>query len=497
MKRALVLPVVVIAALLLASCYMMSTEPTGSISINLGGPTVRTITSSSLVRVYLYTFASSTSYSLYTFPDSKPYQEFQYGTGTKTFKDIPAGLWDVLVSVGSDGPNGSFYTTDYGHSGVINVVGGTDTAASVTTGPSPLTISTDLLGQNLTGVALGNYATGAPAVLASSSSMLWIGNLGADLSVGTPTSPVMAQIGNAGQIASNGLQIRSMNQGYAETGNGAFAAIFTNTNKGIVPYDPTGGFDLTYSISLADATGARYSVKKSVAMAPYIAGYDYVGVFYSRGSAIGGVYLDPLSNVIPYDGSRGARWVDVPLSSDSTEDSVYDIAVNDNGSSSYAYFATKYGAFRIDTGLIKEGQPTAGDLSRATFFAGPNNAKIQALSVDGYAGQIYIGTPMGAYSAPIDESNPTKPVGSWTLYKPTEGDNITMVSTNVSGSGSIAFASRYNLYTSDSYTGDLRFAFYSGLPGEIRSLAWDTNDGYLYVAGSAGLTSVPVSMPPQ
>ncbi len=503
MRRILTITVVIITALLMASCYMMSTQPTGSISINLGGPAGRAISSTTKVRVYLYSYASSSSYSLYTFPDGKQYQEFQYGTGTKTFTDIPAGLWQVLVSIGSDGPSGtdSFQTTDYGHSGVVSLTGGGSASASVATSPTPVSTSTDLLGKSITGLIFN--ALGTQNIVASSTDMMWNGSFAPC----QPAMPIMSEMSNSSQIAADGLQLNSLSYGYYDSGNGFVPTLFVNSNKGIVQYDSTNGFNTSFSQYLTDTSGNPISVFNSgsqAALSPTSGLPIAVAVFYQSVHGIGGVYLDT-ANTAPTASLGGAPGIDIELPASAGMSPVYNLSTSiDATNTIYAFYATQDGAFWTTSDILNSSL-TPGDLQTdAHFFTATANGQsvpIQAVAVDmpsgASSGTLYIGTRMGAYSRPISEANGTVTFGgSWTPVDKTASDNIVDIVTDPQ-TGAVAFRSRYNVYTLDAMnnpTAVTAYPFYAGMPGSIQIMSFA--GGFLYIGGTEGMVYVYGGVPP-
>ena len=401
----------------------MAIQPTGTISLRFAGPAARAISSTAKVRVYLYTYDSSTGYGLHTFANGSPYQEFAYGGGTDSLSGVPTGLWDVLVSIGTDGPGKSFYVTRYGDSGVIDVVGGADTSASVTTKASPFAYSTQLAGQNLNSVVWNYLSSGGASIITQSTggtASLYVSSTSSLSSIipSLPGSPPSLSVANPVPITlPSGVQVNSISQGMAYEVSVSVQfpsyALFVNTNKGIIPYFPGAStpFDTSFSSNLGSG-GTTYDVGNSVATEDSTMNYG-IPIFYSRNGGLGGVYLS-LLNAAPYLNSFSgtASWVDIP--STGTGNPVSSLSSDFYTNDAFTYVATKGGAFRAAPSLVTSGSTSAGNLSSTVKIPSPNSAPIVSIAVDDYDGLLYVGTTDGAYYATLNETGATSATSATT-----------------------------------------------------------------------------------
>lgn len=476
MKRLAIIAGIVLGAMLLGSCYFMSAKSTGSIQINFGGATLKATTGGTTpsptpdkARIYLYTYASSANYSLYTFPGGLNYYETGY-PGTATLNDIPVGQWQVLVSIGNEGANGSFATSSYGQSAVFTLVSGDNHGETVPTTPSPFVSSVDLLGKNINGVVT---SAGTPSLCASDSGNLYTGIAGTNLGTSGALTPVTVP----------GYQIQSLGAYNA----GRLSFVLVNTNQGIGSYSGT-TFNGSFSQGLTTTIGTSPTVLQSGGEQFGTTSAESV-IFYQRTGGLGGGYFSGISPAQPPSGTSPPSpygWDDIDLSGKVVGQPVYQFSANTDGLTyAYGFFATKLGAFWTTQSLISSG----GDMStEAHFFNAPLNAIIEAIGVNPTGTLLYVGTPNGAYYAQITESAGSVTLGSWVALDRTLGDSIIAIAAS---SSYVALRSAYNIYVVNTTTqATTPYPFYGGLPGRLQAMAWDSSTNTLYLGGSAGLVSL-------
>lgn len=466
MKILRVCVVVVAAALLLLSCYGMTTQTTGKIQFAVSSRTISSAPSGTTpqVRISLFSVKSINGQlvggSLFTFPSGLSYYPANVGT-TVTLPNIPVGSWAILVSAGGVDASGNFITTDYDFPyQVVSVAPGVNNPVSVTLTASPVTSIRALAGQNVNGLAAASVAASPGSnysVFASTSTALY------------GVSPIITSLATPPP----GLSINSISPGYTSNGVTVGGAIYLNTTGGIVPYDGS----TTYP---GFATGDARSILQSGAFAdPSAPGY--IALFYQRSGGVGGTYTNS---------STPSNWVDVDLSSEIAGQPIYNFTLTHNTTTtSYGYFASKLGAFRVDQSVVQDQTTANRILSVAKFFTVPDASTILSLCAAGSGAQpLYIGTTSGAWVATLQENSSTAPIAP----NPTRiisGDSILQIASAPASSGIptyVAFLSPYNLYVLNTSTNKIKtYPFYAGLPGRLTSMAWSSTGPTLYISGAS------------
>jgi len=470
------------SALLLLSCYGVSTQTTGRIAFAVSSQARSITAGSNLLRVSLVSAKSVGGswllQSLYTFPGGSGYAQGSVGS-TLTLDNIPVGNWAVLVSAGTTDASGNFVTTDYNWPySVVSVAPGVDNPVSVTLQPSPVT-RTSLFGVDVDGVAnlLGGVLVGnfTYYVIPSTSTQLY----------GINATSFGALPG--GSIPT-GVSVNSLSSGWVyNTSQQQQQALFINTSTGIYYYY-TGAPSVLGDLAASNPipvyqSGAFHDL--SVTGAPVA-----IGIFYQNVDGFGGAYI----NSTPYTSSM---WVNVNLLNQTGSQPISDLTLTDNSatsSTSYAYYASKLGAFQIDQSVVTAGSANQGNLGVAKFFTVPDGSTILSLNAIGTGtSPFYIGSTSGGWTATLSEAS-TPPVVSPTKVAATQGDAIVKIaSVSIVGAANyVAFLSRYNLYILNTSTQNVKvYPFSAGLPGQITGLAWSSTGPTLYVAGRSGPTGTP------
>lgn len=489
MKKIAVTAAIVAAALILSSCYIMSAGSTGTIKLDFAGSLAKAATgSSNKVRIYLFGGGSALAGSLYTFPATGlDYTEASY-PGTVTLAGVPAGQWQAAVAIGQAGGNGSFLTVRYGTSSPFSVEAGNDATVSITTSASPVVYSPQLEGISLDSVMAKvsylNYGnTGSAGVFASSPSTLYGGLLSYSSTAGINLPST--SIGTFSGLPA-GAQINSLGFGYTSS-----MCLFVNTTKGILPFNDAGNnaFDTSFLPSLgssSDVLGSTADISGNTVL-------DY----YASESGIGGIDVNPLSS-----------WVTISLSGGSNSDPVYGIASDYAVGDGLLYAATKGGAFWAPASIVNPLSNPTGGLSGAHYFTAPNGETIESLAtlfpVNASTlgkGLLYIGTPGGAFSAPITESSGSVSIGNFSPVSGTAGKKILAIATSTypDSSGSTtsnyaAFRTNDGIIVLDESTGaTTTYPFYAGFPGTVNRMVWA--NGRLLLAGSEGLAAIVIGPP--
>ncbi len=478
MKTFKLLAVALAAALLLLSCYGVSTQTTGKLEFALssGG---RSITAgSNLLRVSLVSVKSVGGnwllQSLHTFPGGSGYAQGSVG-GTLTLSNIPVGNWAVLVSAGTTDASGNFVTTDYNWPyPVVSVAAGVDNPVSVTLQPSPIT-PTSIFGTNAPGVV----NVGGTIYSATGGQLYTVS--------GTTASAI------SGVTAPAGVHTNSLSWGWANgpTG-GVVQSVFINTTQGIYYYNgsPSALSDLAASNPISILLSAAFEDSTSN-LQPVI--------LEANSAGFGGIYVSST----PYTSSM---WVNVNLSSQAGINPIYDLTTTQNTQTfgaSYAYLASKIGAFQISSSIVTAGSANAGNMAKANFFTVPDGSAILSLNALGNSnggGNLYIGSTSGGWSATLTESNTapqtSSPISGQTKVAATQGDSIVKIASANVGSVAplylVAFLSQYVLYLYNPQTANVKtYPFSAGLPGAISGLAWSATGPTLYISGRSGPTGTP------
>lgn len=474
MKRSAISLVVAVSAMLLASCYFMTTRATGTIRLDLGGSVPKAISGSvpDRARIYLYSYISSTAYSLYPFAGGAEHYETAY-PGTATLSNIPEGWWKVLVSVGTDQANGSFSTDAYGASEVVHVAAGSNTSASIRTSPSPFLDWVDSFGKKINGLtAQGGF--GFLAATDGSNLYFWSTDDCDPLVPGTPSSDYLTVVPAPAGYRFNSAALDP--SGYL---------VLVNTNGGVATYD-LASLDSNLSQNLR-VGGNPVDVRQSGGMVVTSPTTRYT-LLYTSDRGFGGLSVSSWPPSVP---PASTDWVSIDLSSGETAGPpVYQAsmstAVQGYG---YIFLATELGAYWTTPDLVDAQAAGHGDFGTLAHpFSGPGGAVIQAVAVDSSGSVLYVGTPRGAYWTPITMTPRTPPsvsFGSWTSLDATSGDYIV----EIQASGNfVAFRSLYNLYVLETSTQQMMsYPFYAGLPGKLSSMAWDDSVPALFLGGSSGI----------
>jgi hypothetical protein len=468
--------------LVLFSCYIMPTQSTGSITIEVPSVSPRTVSNGSgtsvgeTIRVYLYTYAvrgDDAHYSLYKFPGGGSYKDV-LNTSAQTEKisldNIPTGQWKVLIATGSPSSDGFLAVRYSGSSSVFDLVPGTVNSVALKLTPTPFSINPSLVGSNVVGVrTLGG------TLYAATSDTLYAGS--ATNQSALAVSGSLTRDNNSSALTAGGNTIESLSNGYLYP---ATPALFVNTSgKGIIPYDGINAPVTGFSSNLTPKTGILSGLLSGAFTVPNAIPPGLV-IFYRRDGGLGGAYLAAAGT------PPAAGWIDFSTSGIVSGQPVYSFVMNND----FAYVATKLGAFRLQDTSFKTTQST-DILNLGKAFSAGKDLIIQSLAVDTAKGLLYMGTSNGVYTAPLQESNSITPIGTPTLLAWTKGDSFTKLSINPSGD--IAMLSEYNLYVVDTTGNNRAYPFFSGLPGELTSMAWGgTGDKTLYVAGDKGLVAITV-----
>jgi hypothetical protein len=272
--------------------------------------------------------------------------------------------------------------------------------------------------------------------------------------------------------------INSITEGY----NFPLSSIlYINTNNGIITYDGDTSFNYNFSQNL----NGPVSVLKSCAFtdAPNAA------LYFMRDGGFGGVYLDA-------DGSANWDWIDVDLSGYLLGQPALDLTASLN----YAYFVTKFGAFRLSEELVKNYDSPTADAnysSLAEFFKITDNGKyidIRCLSYLVSADLILIGTVNGIWHTTVNNTGSIVFLIPPESYELTEGHIIEHI--KVYPNYIIASTPTY-LYIIRRLPafGIKRIPFIAGIPGSITGLeGWDTD--ILLISGSEGLVALDLNSNP-
>lgn len=486
MKRFAVLVFVTLSAVLLGSCYLMTARSTGTIQLDFAGRATKAMSGETpdRARIYLYSSISPTVYSLYRFGSGLYYYETGY-PGSATLGNIPAGHWQVLVSVGNDQANGSFSTQSFGSSGIILVSAGSNTSATITTTPSPFLDWVDAFGKNINGLT----AQGGFGFLAATdqSNLYYWSTVDCDpLVSGTPAADYLTVI-----PAPAGYQYNSVGL----DPSGSF--LLVNTNKGVETSDGKVVYSNFSQNLIVD--GSPVNVLQSGGMS-VSAPNGGLALLYSSERGLGGFRR---SSFLVSDLPASTDWVNIVLSGATSAPPLYQTTMNVTGGYGFMFLATRLGAFWTTSDLVDSQVIGCGDFATlARRFDGPNGETIQAIAVDSLGSTLYIGTRRGAYSSLITETPRTPAVsfGPWTSIAVTAGDSIADIRLSPDDEY-VAFRSTYNLYVMDAQTGNTKsYPFYAGLPGKLSSMTWDTSVPALFLGGSSGivvLTSPYLPLGPQ
>lgn len=466
--------------ILFLSCSGMPTQATGSIQFVISslaagsGPTGSP--AANLVRVSLFSLRSSSGAlvggSLFTFPGGLAYAQGSVGT-TLTLSDIPVGTWAVLVSAGTADSNCSYTTASYNWPySVVSVAPGVENAVRVTLVPSPVTPTT-LFGTDVMGVA--NLAYAGENVYAATETQLFALSATTASTVSGGTLPTGVTANSLGVWLAPG-----------STG-GATASVYLNTSRGIYTYN--GGAGLQGSLAATNPI----PIVQSLAFTDSTSPPNYA-IVYENDSGFGGAYVS--TSYSP------GMWENVSLAGEVANHPVSAItATNNTTGPSYAYFATKIGAFQIDKSVVTPNGPNSGNLGAARFFSVPDGSSI--LSVDALntgSDPFYVGSASGGWSASLRESA-SPPVINLTKIPQTSGDGIVRVASfPIAGSSPaayyVALLSLYNLYVLNTGSNSVKvYPFYSGLPGLLTGMTWsynaNANSYTLYLAGRKGSVGTP------
>lgn len=474
LRNALLFLALALVPFLLVSCFVQGPAAAGSIAFSVSSRAMgRSLNGAAeIVRVYL--MSGDTLYPL------KPagYDEvgFTAGSATATYTSpaVPAGTYKLMIAVGVTDANGVFMTTDYADPVDVTVSPGVDTPILVTLKQSPFE-DHGLWGQDVTGAAVVGST-----LYASTETDLYRPTVG-------PVAP-----GSSLATIGSGKKINSLSAGYEWAGSYNSATPWLNTSQGIVPYSLLNSRLVT---SFASGNG----VVDVLDSAGFSAGTGSIAV-YERNAGLGGTVIS--------SGSVG-EWFDVDLSQFLSGKPFLDIVPSRSGTS-FVYFATSLGAFRLPTNMVGVSASAQDVLNSAVFFkvTDPAGKEIPILSLAVYpdatagADVLLMGTEEGVYSAPLTEGSTTTAIGTATLLAGTEEMRITRIRTYsgvIAPKGSSGAQKTLAAFLSDTdvsfYDGSsvASYPFYSGLPqdlpAQINTLSFVVKAGAidLVVVGKKGM----------
>ncbi len=463
-KISIIITIGIIISLGISSCYMMGNVDTGNLSLDFSS-IVKGIDSKSLL-----SRASTPGYTarIYLFADGKIYplgDKYEYKEENISenrvqveIKNIPAGpVYTLAVSIGTKGTN-YFNVEWWGNSEEFKIVAGSTVSPTVKLQETSFTPA--LSGKHLKGVIVNSSTICTPT-----EDTLYYGSTITSFQSKTLT----------------GYSINSISIGkFLDNTNAIVNEPWLNTTKGIVPFR-NDNFDETFSSKLPESIIMSGAVEASE---------NSIVAFYERDSGLGGVYIDSTNKTQP----STWEWLDIDLSDYVSGQPIYDYY----NTESYAYFASKLGAFRLSSTLIEEynnSGNTPNFMDEAKFFSVDNN--IQIISLSGYTSgstkYLVMGTENGAYIGTLDESSDSV-LTNVTLLSRTKNYKINklIITQNPNNSSQyyIAMMSESNLFIYDSSNSTVTsYPFYSGLPGELTGFAWWNDNGSLklLITGTEGI----------
>lgn len=467
-KNALMAGVAVALILLTASCYWNPQGGAGKITINLKSASRAQVdpTVVQYARVHLY---ADNMNSRINIGDGVPYAEATMSPsgGAMTVNHVPTGNgYKVVLTLGSKPDGATYVPGKFGMSDSFSVTANHETAvsiASVQTLNEVLgggDLEYDLLGKNLNSVVVVQYE--GPVVGATDSGNFYFG--GIDYFTTTTLT---------------GYTVNSV------SGNDASSAFIVNTDRGMLQYysydghayDPDGVFALP--------TAPTGSVVRSGGYYDSVAGanvYYYVGP-HSFGGVVSG----------------SSSWVNVDLGGSTAVQPVFDLSLGGGSSGALGFFATPVGAFAVSSNLVNSGSSISRDLDYITkngnFFHVPTaemNLFITSVAIDqSYSTDLYVGTIGGAYYADVTSLN--KPPDDAPITIPLSGSTGYFIRKVLAGPYLVALGNNLIFVYAGGYSSSPAVIPVQGVTlGELRAIAVDTSYGDIYIAGSKGITRIPL-----
>ncbi|GEM_PF-6052388 len=474
-KKTVFISIAFVAGLFLYSCYFTGVGGRGSIALRfseVSPKSARAASSTTYARVYLIANGE-----IYPIGDGTDYVETSLSGTSATeveIPDVPVGpQYQVTISIG-DKPtvDADFLeVTEYGASDPFSITPGGTTDVSLTPTASPFSLY--LGGTELKGVI---YNTADSTLYVVSGTRLYMGASVSGMDTGT--------------LLPTGYSANSISLGTFFGGAAPKDEPWIDTNMGILPYR-NGAFQEDF-FSGTISSGTKPSILQSGGV--WVNSNVDLTVFYQRDGGLGGTYIASDNASTP----SNWNWLDIDLSDVLTGRPILDFFVTAN----YAYFATKLGAFRLDTKMIQDYSVNTSNvpdlMSYADFFkvtdSNGNEIPIISLGYDNGT-KIVMGTEAGAYMAELDEASADTPLkaGTISLLEGTGDYEITRVSVSPDGAY-IALFSEKDLFVYRQSTGTIvKLPFYSGLPGEITGAAWMPDNKTLVITGEDGMVSVDVT----
>ncbi len=459
---------------LFGSCYWNPETGAGKIMLSLkaSGRTQVDPVEVQYARVYLYADNMNTRVNI---GDGAPYAEAALSSsgGSVTIDHVPAGTGYQLVLTLGTKPNGATYvpgsfagsntfTVTAGHETEVPLAVVTTVSTVLNTYGMEMNYDDGLLGHNVVGVACEPTSF---TIAAAERSALYRG--------------VSLPLSSTGGSLPPGATANSVSIGSGE--------FLVNTSSGIVPFDLISG---TYGSGTSfpqsgSPTGKITESGYNSATATYL---------YQREGGFGGKV-------------RTTAWFDVDLSGGSGLPTL-DFAVN--GAYGQTFFATKIGTFAVSNEVFGAGNNNSDYIaSYAGFFTIKRNDRrlfISSVALDG-GGYLYAGTRSGVYQASagavqtaigikgqlvpgstidlvVDAAGQVIPGTAGHPFRKVVGSYLSSV---------VAAISDTTLVVSGVGNGSTFVLPLAAVAlGDVNGIAIDPYGNYLYVAGTEGLTEIPL-----
>ncbi|MFW6212543.1 MAG: hypothetical protein ACOC8L_06555 [Spirochaetota bacterium] len=389
MKTIIRLSVIGLILAALVGCYVAIDDGSGNLGIVLPDPRVSTdVANADFARVYILLGPD-----LVPVGDGTDYKEFDLeseGGEAQTSASVlvPAGAdYQAILVLGNKQAgatgNQNFVPTNYAVSGLFSIGPGAEVILDLDLKTSPFVpVDPDVtLGRDLLGVV----ATNADVYVATSTQVFVDGG-------GTPSSIGSLDFALADDLRP-GEQIVSISQSAISSG----PAMMANTSLGVVPF-----------VGTTATTDFDQNMPADVGLPILDSGGINIGGTESYG------YLEFAGGITGYK-TNGFAWMSpADLSEIVTGEALYDLAVSDEGSIFWGYFATKLGAFRFHKDVISLPPETTIDKifeEHTNFFevtVNGNQAVITQLALNRTdPDKIYLGTRRGAVVIDEDQLKDT------------------------------------------------------------------------------------------
>ena len=390
--------------------------------------------------------------------------------GEVSFDGIPVGDWRLLIAVGKPNGAGGFIVSRYVEKPATVSTNSTYTveiaASEVVENPFSLLVE----GKNITGIEL----TAGGDLYASTESEIYLFNEITDDFNTTPEDTL-----------SSGITINSLSSGvFHDAGGVETNGFLINSSRGIIPYDPDTGASEDFSSSLGNGN------TDVILSGSYDAESNLV-YYYTAPGEIGGVFVPETAE----DRLQPESWIEIDLNDIpgiQSNEPVLDLLIT----TKYGYFATQFGAFRLDEDSLEEGTLGPDQLLSAAVFFGEDEtgaALVQSLAYESVENDLYFGAENGAYVGTLTESVADTAVSGISVIADTEGVNIHLAAVNTGGDCA-AFLSTEELFVLINDGGSATVQRYPFLFDQIGTLSALEFDGdQLYVGGSLGVATTDCS----